>query len=193
MGKDSTNNVLFVLGAIGSLLLIIIGAYSLATHYMILPDYTDIFNWLNLLAIFLVVLAILAVYRELGGIIPILAMILFLIQAILSLLGLLNILYPFILSLPDPVTAELAFIWATWIIWLLGFLLLGLSVWWRRDDVGGIATIAGILFMIWGVVRLILRFLDYGMGASIYDQMWFVGTIIIYLLAMIYFIMEMRS
>jgi hypothetical protein len=194
MGKDTTNNVLFALGAIGSIIIIIIFAYYFATHYIpFLPPLTDIMNWLNILAVIFVTLAIIALYRETGSILTLLAVILFLIQVILALLEILNILGPFILSLPDPITAELAVIWANWIIWLLAFLLLGYSIWMRRDEIGVIATITGILFMIWGFIRLILRFLDYGLGPSIYDQMWFIGTIIIFLFALIYFIMEIRS
>lgn len=193
MGKDTTSNVLYALGAIGSILLVIVAAYSLSTHFFVLPDYTFMLSWVNVLALILVGLAFLGIYRDIESFIPILTIIFFLIPAIISALGLLNILGPLILTLPDPVTAELALIWATWIIWIIAFLLAGYSVWMTREQIGGFATIAGIIFMIWGFIRFALRFLDYGLGPSIYDQLWFVGTIIIYLIACVYFILAIRS
>jgi hypothetical protein len=120
-------------------------------------------------------------------------MIFFFIPAIITVLGLLNILGPLLLSLPDPVTAELIIIWVMWILWIVAFLLAGISVWKTRDQIGGFATITAIIFMVWGFIRFVLRFLDYGLGPSIYDQLWFAGTFIIYLLALIYFILAIRN
>ena len=79
------------------------------------------------------------------------------------------------------------------ILWIIAFLLAGYSVWKTREQIGGFAALAGIIFMVWGFVRFVLRFLDYGLGPSIYDQLWFVGTIIIYLIFCIYFILATRS
>ena len=193
MGKDSTSNVLYILGALGSILLVIIAAYYLSTHFFTLPDYTFITGWVNVLAVILVAFAFLGIYRDFGSIVPIIAMIFFLISQIIPTLALLNILGPFILTLPDPVTAELALIWASYIIWIIAFLLAGFSVYMSRGEVGGVATIAGIIFMIWGFIRFVLRYLDLGLGPSIYDQLWFAGVIIIYIIAFVYFLLAMRS
>ena len=45
MGKDTTSNVLYVLGVIGSILIVIIAAYYLAAQFIVLPDYSFFTEW----------------------------------------------------------------------------------------------------------------------------------------------------
>jgi hypothetical protein len=182
MGKDSANNILFLLGAISNIIVIGIAAYFLATHYLVLPDYILIANWINVLAIFLLALAVFAIYRETENYIPLIAMILTFITAIIGSLQLLGIL-----------VGGIELTWAIWIFSLITTLLIGFVFWMTREQIGSFAALTGIITMIWAIIRLILRVLDYGLGPSIYDQLWFVGTIVISLFAAIYFILAYRS
>ena len=192
MGKDSTSNVLYALGVIGSILYAIIAAYYLATHFIVLPDYSSFTEWVVFLGLILFALAFVGIYRDIDSFVPIIAMIFFLIAAMFSALVLLNILGPFLLTLPDPVAAELAILWALRIIYMIAFLFAGLSAWKTQEQIGGFAKVTAIILMIWGFIRLVLRHLDYGLGPTVYDQLMFAGSVIIFLIASIYFILMIR-
>jgi hypothetical protein len=182
MSQDTTSNVWYILGVIGSVLYVIAAAYLLATHFMTLPDYILIMDWVANFGLILFALAFVGIYRDIDNFIPIFALIFFLIVAIIAALVRLGIL-----------VAELVPFWAIWIILIVAFLLAGFSVWKTQDQIGGFAKITAIIFIIWGFIQAVLRFLDYGLGPSIYDQLLFAGTIIIYLIAFIYFIRAIRS
>ncbi|MHA2002902.1 MAG: hypothetical protein ACW975_02395 [Candidatus Thorarchaeota archaeon] len=192
MSKDTTSNVLYVLGVIGSILIVIIAAYYLAAQFIVLPEYSYFTEWVVHIGLILLALAFLGIYRDIDSSVPILAMISFLTAAIISALALLNMFGSFFLSQPDPVAVELALLWALQIIYLIAFILAGLSVWKTQEQIGGSAKVIAIIFMIWGFIRLVLRFLDYGLGPTIYDQLMFAGPIIVYLVAGIYFILMIR-
>lgn len=182
MGKDSTNNILFLLGAIGSILVVGIASYYLATHYGVPSDFAYYTEWINVFANILAALAIFAIYRETENYIPLIAAILAFVQVITAILLILGIL-----------VGGLELTWMIWIIALITTLLIGFSFWITRDEIGSFAAIAGIIFMIWAFVRLVIRYLDYGLGPTIYDQLWFAGTIVTALVAAIYFILAYRS
>jgi hypothetical protein len=192
VSKDTTSNVLYVLGVIGSILIVIIAAYYLAAQFIVLPEYSYFTEWVVHIGLILLALAFLGIYRDIDSSVPILAMISFLTAAIISALALLNMFGSFFLSQPDPVAVELALLWALQIIYLIAFILAGLSVWKTQEQIGGSAKVIAIIFMIWGFIRLVLRFLDYGLGPTIYDQLMFAGPIIVYLVAGIYFILMIR-
>ncbi|MHA2143188.1 MAG: hypothetical protein ACXADD_17050, partial [Candidatus Thorarchaeota archaeon] len=175
------------------ILYIVIAAYYLATYPIVLPEYSFFTEVVVHLGLILFALAFLGIYRDIDSSVPILAMIFFLIAAITSTLALLNMIGPFLLTLPDPSAAELTLIWVLRLIYVIAFLLAGLSVWKTQDQIGGFTTVTAVILMIWGFIRLILGFLDYGVGPSIYVQLLFAGTIIIHLIAGIYFIRAMRS
>ena len=192
MGKDSLNNGLFALGAIGSLLVVIVFAFNLYSLLFALS--TDpIIDWITILALILVAIAIIALYRETGSKLSLIAVILLLILQILVILLQLNILFPLLLTILDPSTANLYLSWIFWIFYLIIFLVIGYSIWMTRDKIGIIATLTGIIFIIWGILYLIIGFLGYGLPASIWTQLRFTGLIIAYLFAFIYFLKALRS
>jgi hypothetical protein len=192
MGKDSINNVLFALGAIGCLILVILFGYNLYSLLFAAP-FLPILDWVAVLALVFVALAIVALYRETGSFIPLIAMILLLVLQILVALLLLDILFPLLLTVLDFATANLYLSWLFWIFYLIIYLILGYSIWMTRDEIGITATLAGILFMIWGFLNLVLQFLTYGLPPSILNQVWLVGVVLVYLFGFIYFIMALRE
>ncbi len=192
MGKDSLNNGLFALGAIGSLLVVLVFAFNLYSFLFALPPVTLI-DWITILALILVAIAIIAFYRETGKAVPLIAVILLLVLQILVILLQLNILFPLLLTILDPSTANLYLTWIFRIFYLIIFLVIGYSIWITRDEIGVIATLSGIIFMIWGVLYLILGFLADVLPSSIWTQLRMAGLIIVYLFAFIYFIKALRS
>ena len=192
MGKDTTNNVLFALGAIGSLLIVIVFAINLYS-LLVAPLSVPFIDWITILALILVAIAIIGIYRETGRKIPLIAVILLLILQLLVILLQLNILFPLLLTFLDAATADLYLTWIFWIFYLIIYLVIGVSIWITRDEIGFIATITGIIFMIWSVLYLIFGFLGYGSPLSLWTQLRFAGLIIVYLLAFIYFIQALRK
>jgi hypothetical protein len=192
MGKDSLNNVLFALGVIGCLILAILFSYNIYLLLYALP-YLLILDWVAVLALVLVALALIALYRETGSFLPLIAMILLLILQLLVTLLLLDILFPLLLTVWDMATANLYLSWLFWIFYLVIYLLIGYSFWLTRDDIGIIATLAGIIFMIWGILNLVLQFLTYGALPSILNQIWSVGVALVYFFGFLYFIMALRN
>ncbi|MFX1317831.1 MAG: hypothetical protein ACFE9D_10015 [Promethearchaeota archaeon] len=192
MGKDSTNNVLFALGAIGSLLVVIVFAFNLYSLLFAVPS-VPILEWVTILALILVAIAIIGISRETGRKIPLIAVILLLILQLLVILLEFNILFPLLLTFLDAATANLYLSWIFWIFYLIIFLVIGFSIWITRDEIGIIATITGIIFMIWSVLYLIIGFLGYESPLPIWTQLRFAGLIIVYLLAFIYFVQALRK
>jgi hypothetical protein len=192
MGNDSTSNALYAIGAIGSIIIAIIFAYTLAVILIFLPS-VAVLDWVLILAVIFVALSMIAIYRDIGSKIPLVPLIVLIILEILATLILLNILFPFLTTFLDLATADLLVNWLFWILYLVAYVLIGYSIWMTRDQVGGIATISGIIFMIWGVANLLLNFISFGLPPSIWNQIWLAGITIVYLLAFIYFIKAIRS
>jgi hypothetical protein len=192
MGNDSTSNALYAIGAIGSLILTIIFAYTLAVVLLVLPS-VAILEWVLILAVIFVAFSMLAIYRDVGSKIPLVPLIVLLILEILITLELLGLLFPMLLTFLDAATATLLVTWLFWLLYLIAYVLMGYSIWMTRDQVGGIASISGILFMIWGFANLLLRYISLGLPPSIWDQIWIAGVTIVYLFAFIYFIKAIRS
>ncbi len=192
MGKDSISNSLFALAALGSLLVVIVFAFNWYSFLFALPSIA-IIDWITILALIFVAIGIIALYRETGSKIPLIAVILLLILQILVILLQLGILFPLLLTILDASTANLYLSWIFWIFYLIIFLVIGYSIWMTRDEIGIIATLTGIIFMIWGVLYLLVGFLGYGQPVSIWTQIRFAGLIIAYLLAFIYFLKALRS
>ena len=190
MGNDSTSNTLYAIGAIGSLVLTIIFAYSLAVILIFLPSIA-IFEWVLILAIIFVAFSMLAIYRDFRSKIPLVPLIVLILLEILETLLFLNLLFPFLLTFLDLATATLLVNWLFWILYLIAYLLIGFSIWMTRDQVGIIATISGIIFMIWGAVNLLFNFIS--LPPSLWDQLWLAGVTVVYLFAFIYFIQAIRS
>lgn len=192
MGKDSTNNILFALGAFGSLILVMINAYML--YAMLLSLYlSEIIRWTIVLGSILVAIGILALYRETGIKFLLIAVILYLVMEILVIMNLLGVLYGILLTFLDYNTANLMLNWIFWIFYLIIYMIVGYAIWTTRDEIGIIATPTGLLLMIWGIINLVLQYLGYGISPSIWDQIWLTGLVIVWLFAFIYFFMEMRS
>ncbi len=192
MGKDSTNNILFVLAALGSLLVVIVFAFNWYSLLFALPP-NALIDWITVLALIFVAIGIIALYRETGSMIPLIAVILLFILQIIVILLQLGILFPLLLTILDPSTANLYLTWMFWIFYLVIFLAIGYSIWMTRDEIGIIATLTGIIFMIWGVLYLLVGFLGYGQPVSIWTQIRFAGLILAYLCAFIYFLKALRS
>lgn len=192
MGKDSTNNILFALGAFGSLILVMINAYML--YAMLLSLYlSEIIRWTIVLGSILVAIGILALYRETGIKFLLIAVILYLVMEILVIMNLLGVLYEILLTFLDYNTANLMLNWIFWIFYLIIYMIVGYAIWTTRDEIGIIAAPTGLLLMIWGIINLVLQYLGYGISPSIWDQIWLTGLVIVWLFAFIYFLMEMRS
>ncbi len=192
MGKDTLNNVLFALGAIGCLILSILFFYNVYLLIYALPPVL-ILDWVAVLALVFLVLAIFGLYRETGNFLPLIAAILLLVLQILVALILLDILFPLLLTVLDFATANLYLSWLFWIFYLIIYVVLGYTIWLTRDDIGLIAMITGILFMIWGFVNLIIQFMNYGLPPSIWIQAWSMGVAIVYLFGFLYFVIALRK
>ncbi len=192
MGKDSTNNILFGLGAIGSLILVMINAYML--YAMLLSLYiSEIVSWTVVLGSILVVIGILALYRETGMKFLLIAVILYLVMEILVIMNLLGVLYGILLTFLDYNTANLILNWLFWIFYMIIYIIIGYAIWTTRDEISIIAAPTGLLIMIWGIINLVLQYLGYGISPSVWDQIWLTGLVIVWLFAFIYFIMAMRN
>lgn len=192
MGKDSTSNVLYALGAIACLVLALIFAYNLAGEFLALPP-VDLLNWGIILGIMLLAIALIGIYRDTGSKIPFIPLILLLILQILAILIQLDLLFPVLLAFLDMGTAIMLVTWLFRIFYLFAYLLIGYSIWMTRDKVGIMATLAGIIFMIWGFLHVILQYLADGGAVLIWLELWMAGITIVYLLGFIYFIMAIRS
>ncbi len=192
LGNDSISNALYAIGAVGSLILTIIFAYTLAINLILLP-YVAIFEWVLVLAVIFIAFSMIAIYRDFGTKIPLIPLIILIIIEILATLLLADLLYPILLTFLDFATANLLVTWLGWILNLIAYILMGYSIWMTRNQIGVVASISGILFMIWGVVNLILNYMTFGAPPSIWDQAWLTGIIIVYLFAFIYFIKAIRS
>ncbi len=203
MEKNSLNRMLFLLGALGSMLLVIEAAYYLIAFYLPLPDFATIFGWLNVCALIMIAFAIISIRRKTERLVPLLTIIFLFIQVVFNTLRLLNILRPLMISFitenfflvtywqpPSiPVTADWIIAWLDWILWLGAFLFLGYSVKVSQEDIGDFARLSGLIIMPWGVVQWIFRFFDYGLGPSILDIVVLTGMITIFLLIFSYFIL----
>ena len=192
MGKDSTNNILFGLGAIGALILVMINAYMLYALLLSLSP-SDILGYVVVLGSLLVVIGIIALYRETGIKLLLIAVILYLVLQILAIMNLIGILFGILLTFLDYNTANLMLNWIFWIFYMIIYVIVGYAIWTTRDEIGIIATLTGIIFMIWGVLNLVVQFIGYGISPSIWDQIWLTGLVIAWLFALIYFIMALRN
>jgi len=192
MGKDSTNNILFGLGAIGTLILVMVNAYMLYALLVFLPLFPFV-GWVIVLGSISVVIGIIALFRETGIKLLIVAVILYLVLQILVIMNLLGVLFSILLTVLDYNTANLMLNWIFWIFYMIIYLVVGYAIWTTRDEIGIIATLTGIILMIWGVINLILQFIGYGISPSIWDQIWLTGLVIVWLFAFIYFIMAIRN
>ncbi len=192
MGNDSASNALYAIGAIGSLIISIIFAYTLAVVLLFLPS-VDVLDWVLILAIIFVAISMLAIYRDVGSKIPLVPLIVLIILEILVTLMFTDFLFPFLMNFLDLATAILYVNWIFWILYLIAYVLMGYSIWMTRDQVGVIASISGILFMIWSIVNLVLSYMTFGALPSLLDQLWLAGITIVYLFAFIYFVKAIRS
>lgn len=192
MGKDSTNNILYGLGAIGSLILVMINAYMLFAMLLSL-FLSEIVRWTVVLGSILVVIGILALYRETGIKLLLIVVILYLVMEILVIMNLLGVLYGILLTFLDYSTANLMLNWLFWIFYLIIYTIVGYAIWTTRDEIGIIAIPTGLLLMLWGIINLVLQYLGYGISPSIWDQIWLTGLVIVWLFAFIYFIQAIRT
>ncbi|MFX1300026.1 MAG: hypothetical protein ACFFAL_00775 [Promethearchaeota archaeon] len=192
MGNDSTSNALYAIGAIGSLIIAITFAYTLAIILISLP-YVAIFEWVLILAVIFVAISMIAIYRDVGSKIPLVPLIVLIVLEILATLMIFGLLFPILTTFLDYATADLLINWLFWILYLIAYVLMGYSIWMTRDQIGVMASISGVLFMIWGVVNLVLNYMTFGFPPSLLDQIWLAGITIVYLVAFIYFIKAIRS
>lgn len=193
MSKDPINNILFMLGVIGSIIVVGINTYYLLSSFFASPFSNEILGWVSIFSIFLIALALLGIHRETTHFIPLIAMISFLVLVILNTLERLDILGPSLFFFLAIGLANMVYSWLIWIISLVAIWLLGYSMWITREWVGNFAVIAGVVLIISGITLLILRFLNYGLGATFYNLLICVRGIIVYILISIYFIMAIRN
>ncbi len=129
----------------------------------------------------------------------------FLLMAILEAL---SIMRPFLIDFIDvnfflgrehwyppslPATADWVLAWTFWILWVFVFLFFGLSMWVTRDEIGRVATIVGVVLVVWGWLQLVLQFFSHGVQASIFHFCWVLGSLLVYLLVLIYFTSASRK
>lgn len=192
MRRDSTNNILFGIGAIGSLILVMTNAFNLYVLLFVLP-FVPLTAWIIVIGSFLVIIGIIALYRETGNKLSLIAVILYFVLQVLAILIQLDILFPILLTVLDFATAYLMLNWLFWIFYLIIYLLFGYTIWTTREEIGIMATLTSIILMIWGVLNLVIQFIEYGLPPSILTQLWMGGIVIVWLFAFIYFIMALRS
>ena len=154
---------------------------------------SDILGYVVVLGSLLVVIGIIALYRETGIKLLLIAVILYLVLQMLAIMNLIGILFGMLLTFLDYNTANLMLNWIFWIFYMIIYVIVGYAIWTTRDEIGIIATLTGIIFMIWGVLNLVVQFIGYGISPSIWDQIWLTGLVIAWLFALIYFIMALRN
>ncbi len=186
MGKDRISDVLYAIGAAASLIL-----GTVTVIYFFFPTFY-VLGFVAFSSLIFIALGIIAIYHDSGNKISIISAIFF-VLAILASYRIFDVLFQLLLQFLDYDTMELVVNWFIWMLWLVTYLLFGVSIWLTHNQVGSIAKIAGVVFMIWAVVELVLHFLGFGLILSIWHLMRLAGMVIIYLFAFIYFIAAIRS
>ncbi|MFW9968151.1 MAG: hypothetical protein ACFFEA_13430 [Candidatus Thorarchaeota archaeon] len=142
MSKDSTNNVLYLLGVVGSIMAFINGIYYIAFGEVV-PGGID--RLLMGGGFLLIGIALLGIYRTYGSYIAILAMLWSILYQIIGtiLFGILGVNV------------------INWILGAIFSFLVGYSFYLTRDKIGIYATVSGIFFIIWGFVNMVLKYLNF--------------------------------
>ncbi|MFX0056149.1 MAG: hypothetical protein ACFFAX_10060 [Promethearchaeota archaeon] len=174
MSKDSTNNVLYLLGVIGSIMGFINGIYYIFFGEVV-PGGID--RLLMGGGFVLIGIALLGIYRTYGSYIAVLAT-----------------LWSFIYQIVG--TILFGILGVNVINWILGAIfafLIGYSFYLTRDKIGIYATVSGIFFIIWAFVNVVLKYLNFEATG---DPNGFSNISIIAIvmaISAIYFILAMRS
>ncbi|MFW9864360.1 MAG: hypothetical protein ACFFEX_18065 [Candidatus Thorarchaeota archaeon] len=174
MGKDSTNNVLYLLGAIGSIMGLASGIYYIAFGTLV-PGGID-----RLLlggGFILIGISLLGIYRTSGSYIAIIAM-------------LWSILYQIIGTIIFGILGYNIF---NWILPSIYLFLIGYIFYLTRDKIGIYATISGISFIIWSFANTVLKYLNFEATGDPNALNNMVIITIGMLIAAIYFILAIRS
>ncbi|MFX1606129.1 MAG: hypothetical protein ACFFDD_09490 [Promethearchaeota archaeon] len=185
MGKDRTSNILYGVGIVGGIMGLLGGAYILiggiVWHGTELVPFDRV-----LLAVGGVLgsIAYLGLYRDTGSYIPIIP---FLFSNLYQIIGLL-LLQPYIhLGYFTPAYLVL------WSFTLLSFGCAGYSFYMTRDEIGMVALIAGILFIIWAFLRIGVAYVIAETEDLFFYQLRAVGDTILTIASLAYFTLALRT
>jgi len=169
MGKDSISNILYILGIIGCIMVMANFIYYLALGLPVA------FTILMVGGYILIAVAFIGFYRDFENYFPLLVTIMWILMAF------------------QP--------WAYWLGaqnlvsmggYTIVFLLMGYSVYLFREPFGSFATLASIIFIIWGFVQFVLKYLG-GWSDPLLSAILATGFAFIYFIALIYFYLAMRN
>lgn len=126
----------------------------------------------------LVGVAFIALYRDFGSYIPLLVTIMW------PLLQVVGLSVAPVLGTPNLVNMSM---------YLITFLLMGYSVYLFREPIGAFATLASIIFIIWGFGQFVVKSLHLGVSDPTLDLVNWAGFALVFFIALVYFILAMRS
>ena len=175
MGKDSTSNILYILGIIGSIMVVV----NMIIHLAISLDVTLLNRGLLAGGYILVGVAFIALYRDFDNYIPLLVTIIWILQSFQPWVAL------FSLGTPNLVSMSM---------YLLVYLLMGYCIYLFREPIGSVATLVSILLIIWAFVQFAMRCIWLFVGFdSLLQLLGLVGMGIAFFFVLIYFYFALRS
>lgn len=175
MGKDSTSNILYILGIIGSIMLVV----NMIIHLAISLDVTLINQGLMAGGYILVGVAFIALYRDFKNYIPLLVTIIWILMSFQPWVAL------FALGTPNLVSMSM---------YLLLFLLMGYCIYLFREPIESVATLVSIILIIWAFVQFGIRYLLLVGGLDpLLQQIWLALGGIVFFFTLIYFYFALRS
>ncbi|MFW9816852.1 MAG: hypothetical protein ACFFEW_13050 [Candidatus Thorarchaeota archaeon] len=180
MGKDSTSNILYILGIIGAIMVIIDVAYGLMFIDTILAEGPSLIGrFLTGGGYVLVGVGFIGLYRDHQSYIPLTVPIMWvLVQVIGMAIG------PLFGGGRNYVTMAM---------YTVTFLLMGYSVYLFREPIGSFATLASIIFIIWAFGLFAVRAMDLTMTDPLIFMIDWSGFLVVFVIALIYFILLWRS
>ncbi|MFX1263424.1 MAG: hypothetical protein ACFFAZ_15190 [Promethearchaeota archaeon] len=180
MGKDSTSDILYILGLIGCIMVLVntvieLQEWTLAASFVA----ADLLNRFLMGGGFVLVgVGFIGIYRDSGSYVPLLVTVMWPLGQVVSILA-------------SSLTSDPNYVYLGML--LIVFLLMGYSVYLFREPIGSFATLASIVFIGWAFGQLIIRFLD-PTGTDLFNlQIYWSGQGIIFFIALVYFILAIRS
>ncbi|MFW9807709.1 MAG: hypothetical protein ACFFFK_13365 [Candidatus Thorarchaeota archaeon] len=175
MGKDSTSNYLYILGIIGSIMIVV----NSIIHLAISLEVTLLNRFLFAGGYILVGLAFIALYRDFDNYIPLLVTILWILMSFQPWVVL------FALGNPNLVSMSM---------YLILFLLMGYCIYLFREPIGSFATLVGIIVLIWALVQFGIRYIVLMGGLdTLLQQIWLALWGVVFFFVLIYFYFALRS
>lgn len=180
MGKDSTSNILYILGIIGVLMVIVVTAYNLMFLETLIAEGPTMINRLTLGGGFVLVgVGFIGLYRDYQSYIPLLVPIMWVLLQVIGLA-----INPLFGGGRNYVTMAM---------YTITFLLMGYSVYLFREPIGSFATLASIIFIIWGFGVFAVRAMDMTLTDTLIFTIDLIGFLIVFVIALFYFILLWRS